>query len=357
MKRILFVLFYLPLFVKAQNKPLMIEGSAAGLYLNHTVAVKENYYSVGRLYNISPKEIAPFNNMELEKGLSLNQQIKIPLTANNFIQFNAAAADEALIPVYHTVKEKEGLYRISTTYNKIAVETLKQWNNIKGDAVSNGTKLIVGYLKVKKDLSPLSGMAKALPAVSPPAATVVIEVPVKEKAAAARPDISNETLPVVKNPAKEKPAAVKPAASEPVAAKEPAAVKKEEPAAVKETPAPKEITPARAAKNFNGGYFKNDFDKQTLREKITAEKGTGGIFKSTSGWEDGKYYCLHNTATPGTILKVTSTATGKSIYAKVLDMIPDMNQNDGILLRLSNAAAAELGTGENKFDCSINFSK
>ena len=36
------------------------------------------------------------------------------------------------------------------------LETLKQWNNIKGDAVKNGTKLIVGYLKVKTELSELA---------------------------------------------------------------------------------------------------------------------------------------------------------------------------------------------------------
>ncbi|MES2847648.1 MAG: LysM peptidoglycan-binding domain-containing protein, partial [Bacteroidota bacterium] len=145
MKRIFFFVLLLPFIATAQNKPLIIEGSSPNLYITHTVAPKENYYSVGRLYNISPKEIAPFNKLELEKGLSLNQVIKVPLTSN-FSQDAVVAADEALVPLYHTVKEKEGLYRIGTAYNKLPVETLKKWNNISGDVVSNGTKLIVGYL-------------------------------------------------------------------------------------------------------------------------------------------------------------------------------------------------------------------
>ena len=87
------------------------------------------------------------------------------------------------------------------------------------------------------------------------------------------------------------------------------------------------------------------------------ETGTGGIFKSTSGWEDGKYYCLHNTAAAGTILKITNKATGKSVYAKVLDLIPDIKQNESLIIRISNAAANALGTTQDKLECTINYSK
>ena len=37
-----------------------------GLYIAHTVAAKENFYSLGRLYSIPPKDIAAFNNLEME---------------------------------------------------------------------------------------------------------------------------------------------------------------------------------------------------------------------------------------------------------------------------------------------------
>ena len=67
------------------------------------------------------------------------------------------------------------------------------------------------------------------------------------------------------------------------------------------------------------------------------------LFRSTSGWDDGKFYCLHNSAKQGTIVKVTNTANGKSIYAKVLDMMPDLKQNDKLVIRISNAAADALG--------------
>jgi DNA topoisomerase VI subunit B len=87
------------------------------------------------------------------------------------------------------------------------------------------------------------------------------------------------------------------------------------------------------------------------------ETGRAAIFKSNSGWEDGKYYCLHNAASPGTIVKITNSSTGKSVYAKVLDVMPDIKQNEGVLIRLSNAAAAELGQEGSRFDCTLSFSK
>ena len=124
MKRLLIVLLSVPLFVLAQNKPLVIQGVSPNLYVNHTVTAKENYYSIGRIYNISPKEIAPFNNVAMEKGLSLGQALKIPLLAANFVQTGNAAADEVLIPVYHIVEGKESFYRMSVNYNKLPVETL-----------------------------------------------------------------------------------------------------------------------------------------------------------------------------------------------------------------------------------------
>ena len=330
MKLILLFLFSCPFFVGAQDKDLMVEGNSPNLYLSHTVAVKENFYSIGRLYNVSPKEIAPFNKLQLEKGLNPGQVIKIPLGKSNFFQTGTATADEAMIPLYHTVQEKEGLYRISINHNKLPVETLKKWNHLKTDAVSKGTKLVVGYLKVKKDQSALTAKAEK---------TKPVVVEEEKKAIADNTDnvkVIRTEIPPVKT--EEKPV-----------------VKEEE---KKETPpvvVPQIIS--GSGTDHQGGVFKSLFDSQTSDNAAVQETGVAGVFKSTSGWADGKYYCLHNSAAAGTIIKITNTASGKSIYAKVLDVIPDIKQNNGMLIRVSNAAADELGAGENNFNCTINYSK
>jgi LysM repeat protein len=225
MKRLLIVLFSFPLFVSAQNKPLVIEGVSPNLYVKHTVASKENYYSIGRIYNISPKEVAPFNNLVLESGLSLGQELKIPLSAANFVQTGDAGPDEVLVPVYHVVEGKESLYRIGVNYNKLPVETLKRWNNLKGDAVANGTNLIVGYLKVKKDLSSLANMAKTKPADNTAQAVETQNKTVAVK----KPEETKATTPPAKEPVKEKAPVTETAKKEPetgVTVKENEAAKK-----------------------------------------------------------------------------------------------------------------------------------
>jgi hypothetical protein len=97
------------------------------------------------------------------------------------------------------------------------------------------------------------------------------------------------------------------------------------------------------------------FIDQAGSKNMKEENGTAGVFKSTSGWEDGKYYCLHNTAPSGSIIKITNKNTQKTIYAKVLDVIPDLKQNTGILVRISNAGADELGAGETNFETIVNY--
>lgn len=334
MKRLLFLFLLSPFFSTAQDKPLLSEGISPGLYLTHKVASKENYYSIGRIYNISPKEIAPFNNLELESGLSLGQVIKIPLSAANFFQNGTAAADEIFVPVYHTVKGKEGLYRVAVNHNNLPLETLKQWNNIKGDAVKNGTKLIIGYLKVKSELS---GLSKKGIGTSINSNTVATVKPQETKTAA--PKTITATV--------EKKETVKPKTDESVQLNN-----KAETDVVK----PESKKTAKNKKVAEGG-FKNIYESQISNAETIQAEGTAGIFKSTSGWADKKYYCLQNNANAGTIIKITNTANDKFVFAKVLDLMPDIKQNEGLLLIISNAAAEELGAADGNFKCLIKYSK
>jgi hypothetical protein len=104
------------------------------------------------------------------------------------------------------------------------------------------------------------------------------------------------------------------------------------------------------APHFNGGKFKADFT-----DGGNSVAGQAGIFKSTSGWQDGKYYALINNVAVGTIVKITDQASGKSVYAKVLGQLPEMRESAGLMVRLSNAAAAELGEAEGRFNVALSY--
>ena len=307
---------------------LEIKGSGTNLYIEHTVTPRESLYSISRTYNVSPKELALFNHLSVETGLNLGQNIKIPLEASNFSQSEVATNGEALVPLYHTVAAKETLYRLGVNYNKVPLASLKKWNHLSSDALTEGSQMIVGFLKVDKNQSALAQQ---------PSKTVVQEsVPMAEKPAEKSPEVVVENNPV----------ADKAETSDVIANNE--TTSSEPPVATVNT---------KRNINFSGGYFKKLYDQQIEKKSPFYATGNAATFKSTSGWQDGKYYCFNNDAAPGTIVKITDNNSGNIVYAKVLDGIPDIKQNSRLALILSNAAAEELGVGEAKFNCVMSYVK
>ena len=147
--------------VFAQVSDLQVQGITPNLYLVHTVQAKENWYSVGRIYNISPKELAPYNTLSLDKPLAIGQVLKVPLVAENFSQDGNKEADEVFVPVRHLLQGKEWLYRASVNYNKVPMERLEKWNGVSKDHAKEGMDLIVGYLKVKAAQSALAAKGES----------------------------------------------------------------------------------------------------------------------------------------------------------------------------------------------------
>src|SRR5690242_18825425 len=131
------------------GQELFTHGAAADLHITHTVAAKETWFSIGKKFNLVPKEIAAFNKLSIDKPLEIGQTVKIPLTKSNFSQDDPSGSVDDLIPVYHIVQDKEWMYRISVNHNKVPIEKIERWNNITRDQAKAGTKLIVGFLNSK----------------------------------------------------------------------------------------------------------------------------------------------------------------------------------------------------------------
>ena len=332
---LLLISLFFAKFARSQSNELLIQGQTGKLYLEHTVVVKENWYSIGRLYNVTPKELGLFNNVALTQPLAIGQVIQIPLTAANFSQNGVKTPAETLIPLFHITQEKEWLYRISVNHNKVPIPSLEKWNKITPDQVHPGMHLIVGYLKVKTALSALtktaatSAVATTAPAPAPPPVTKPATV---------------DTTSTSKPPVVTKTNTATPPPPEPLVSTSPSS------APTKPLSAAPPPTPTPPAPHFNGGAFRGDFS-----DGGKSNSGQAGVFKSTSGWQDGKYYALMNNTTVGTIVKVTDATSGKTIYAKVLGSLPEMKESVGLAIRISNAAAAELGESEGRFNVQVNY--
>jgi LysM repeat protein len=321
-------------FAAAQKKELILKRSEKSFYLDHSVAAKESFYSIGRLYNVHPRHLASFNKLDMAKGIFIDQVVRIPLTDSNFTQQGNTGT-----PVYYMASDNEELSKISSVNNNVTLTSLRNWNNLTNDNLSSGTKLIVGFLKTK-----------GMPSVTITTAVKQSEPVVKneEKQVPVKPKVKTEVK------GEEKPLAVVPAVEEkPV-------VKTEEPAkAIPNKVIPNaimtEVSPAVAT--VDQGYFKRTFDQQVKGSPISKnETVTAGIFKTTSGWQDAKYYLLIDKVAPGTIVKVINPANNKAVFAKVLGEMSGIRQNEGMDIRISNAAAAALGiTEQDKYIVKVNY--
>ena len=311
---LLAILFFTCTFVFGQNE-LLVQSSSKGMFLQHTVKAKENYYSIGRLYHVTPKEIEAFNGLDMNHGLSIGQTLHIPLNASNFSQSASNGR-----PVFYVVEPKEGLYRVSQKNNNVLMVSLRKWNKLSNDKIAPGQKLIVGYL------APAESSVATTPATEPEKRTVAVQPPVVDK-------------PVEKK-------------EEPVKMEE----KKMDP------PASKPATPAQNVSNAvvinsNGGYFKPQFEQQVkARPAKTDESAAAGIFKTSSGWQDAKYYALIDHVEPGTIIRIVNPSNNKAVYAKVLGEMSGIRQNQGYDVRISNAAASALDVSDtDKFTVRVDY--
>jgi hypothetical protein len=329
----------------AQSEQLIIKENGKGSYVEHKVTAKENFYSIGRLFNVHPKHIASFNSLDMSKGLSLGQTIKIPLSDTNFNQKSQVG-----VPVYYVTGNNENLYRVSTNNNNILMEKLKQWNHLTSDKIPSGSKLIVGFV-----VNP-SAQALAVNNTQKPVATTPSNADVNkdEKSETSKQESNKEVVKQNQEEPKkqeERPKEELKKSNDVVQQNQDVKQKKDEPKKNNEVVQVKE-----EAKPEAQGYFKTSFDQQIKQQPLSKEQTvSSGIFKTTSGLTDAKYYLLMNGVEPGTIVKITNPSNNKVIYAKLLGEI-SVAQGQGLNIRISNAAATALDISEtDKFIVKLNY--
>jgi LysM repeat protein len=324
---------FLSIVVTAQD--FEIKSGSKGLFLVHKVAPKEGLFPLGRMYNVHPRHIANFNGIDFNKGLAIGQLINIPLSDTNFKQ-NVNTG----VPVYYIPDSKESLANISVKY-KTPMNSLRGWNNLRDDNVSPNSKIIIGFL-ITNELKD-----KVVTLVTETKPKVEESVSNVKKAEEQKKTVVTE---VVKEsePRKEEPKKVE------------SEIKKEAPPVVKEEPKKTEPVIVKQTESVNSdgtGYFRNNFYQQVKNTPQSKEQTvTSSIFKTNTGWQDGKYYLLINGVEPGTIVKLTNPSNSKFVFAKVLYSMDKIRENQGVDIRISDAAAASLSVNEtDKFILKVNY--
>ena len=303
--------------------------SAQSNYIVHTLKQGESLSMLAEQYHTSVGDIMRINGMHAESKLVYGAKIKIPSTkaqadavkkGSNAVVKTSPVTKPAN-EITHVVTKGETLYSISKKYN-INVEQIKTWNHLTDDNVKLGTLLIISDNGSDKfaTTQTQNQRVETNTVTQPTEQTLVVNTPDKQ------PDENINSKASTQQDTKTQP--------------------------LPQTQA--DINSQQQASDYSGeGYFASQF-KERKSKNMQHVSGISKIFKTASGWTDGKYYILANDIEPGTIVKITAD-NGSAVYAKVLWNMGDLKENTGINFRVSNATAAALHVNESSFNVRVSF--
>lgn len=339
----------------------------------HRIKANETLSSIAKANKTTVGDIMRLNGMNSKSILKVGEEIKLPNpetktpvtnkivtsvttiappveTPKKEVPIKAAASvvETSGNPIKYTVVKGDNLYRLSKKYN-VSEAQIIQWSGMKNDIIKPGQVLVVGQGMasspvITKDIIPV--IAKDTSIIKP--------VSLPKDTTATLKFVARETNKVVVIPAKidSSVAAIIDSVSVDTIKTIPKVVVKEKPTInidepVTDPPPIKKYAKYVEEEGFYAGYFnRKDISKNTTT-------GTVGTFKSTSGWNDKKYYILIDDITQGTIVMIT--ANHKSICAKVVGPLPNIKEDLKYLARINNAAADALGIQDTGFGVVINY--
>lgn len=261
----------------------------------HKVQAKETYYSLGRMYDLSPSKIMDYNgNVSLHPG----DIIKIP-TSQNFaskpVTFSSPAINEnakaetAKKEKTHKVAPGETLYAIASQYN-MRVDDLKLLNNLKSNSINVG--------QILKVIS----------------SEEVSITPTVEKNASGKPVVTEKVENKITNP---------------------------NPNRIKYIDSIDSQSSIEIPKNRYGITEMND-------------KGLA-VWIDDNNLDATKSYALHRVAPVGTIIKITNPMTNKSVFAKVVGRFTENETTKDVIIVVTKSCADAIGALDKRFLVNITF--
>ena len=98
----------------------------------------------------------------------------------------------------------------------------------------------------------------------------------------------------------------------------------------------------------------NTYSYQENNGTVT-EQGVATWLMEPSISKIDKFYALHRTASTGTIIKVKNPMTNRSVFVKVVGVLPDTGDNHDVLIKMTQSAARRLGILDSRFRVEISY--
>lgn len=299
------LLFITSLLFSAVQDSIEVKKENGKVYVVHEVEKGETLWRLSQRYNVSVETIKKANGGgELKEGNVIS--ILISEDESN------TATSSGQQPRTHKVEKKETLYSIAKKYN-ISVTDLKKWNNIKDNNINKGQELIVSNPEKDKKTTDDKKVADQKPTQSK---RHTVEKKETLFSISKRYDVSVEDLIKANNLSS---SSIKEGQTLII----PGSRKKKDPetseTAGKEV-APEDTLPDKA-------------------EEMIREEGIALLSKSEKLGEDFSF-CLHKSASPGTVIKIEVPSSGKKVWVRV---VGNFSKEENALLKVNPKVMEHLG--------------
>lgn len=326
--------------VAAAQEKLEVKGKVPSLYVLYVLNGSETLQTVSSQFGFSVKKLSDYNRININTSAVLPKgtKINIPLTHDNLLQRQT----ENSAPVVHVIGKGENIYRISKLYYNVPMSSLREWNHLTKDVVKPGQQLVIGYMVNAKPHTVPETNPVVVKEISPAIAQPVQQTQETGKKSREKKN-AGITVPVVK---KDAPVTSVTLTQEKKAeSKEPAEPTVKEDAVIHSDYIPRDD---------DEGYFAAAYAEHEKAQIQQFRSGDASTFKTISGWTDRKFYVLMNDVAPKTLVRITGQGN-KSICAMVLGPLQETKGASGLLIRISNSAAAALGLVDQKFTVTVTY--
>jgi peptidoglycan endopeptidase LytF len=355
----------------------------------HQIVAKDTYYSIGRRYGVSPKEIITYND---NKFLSLGIVIKVPTNmpfagqpakstaaAINTVLPGAVVQDNAVM-VDHAVQRKENLNMLAEKYGT-TVNEIKRVNNLKSINLQIGQVLKIPAKPgtTAEENTVAEPVKTEKPKEITSTVTTQIEAQYKKQAEAARKEVvqakaqaapvqtavkdpfvvhtvaSNETMYSIASKynltldqlkAKNNLSANSLYVGQKLLISGQYPVKSEERSVAEST----DNDTAEAVKSPSLRLPPSHYGLSQVDEKGM------GVFITDPDLDSSKMLVLHRTAPIGTIIQVTNPMTKRVTYAKVVGKFTENESTKDVIIVMTKAVADALGALDKRFLCNLTYS-
>lgn len=274
--------------------------------IEHEVKQDDNLFKLSKRYHVPPALLTDLNKIDFQTSLQPGSILYIPYGPYNQAKMTAKKRSDVR-PLYYIVRKYDNLYRLAHLAG-VQQKVMQQWNNMPDNYIEQGKRLFVGW--VLYDMS----------------------APVEDRVAKKKEDSSSaeKESPTMEHRVRE------------------LRVNENGDTVI----VYRKITPFDTLPEIHKAYLLQTDHEQVIME----EKGSAVFFQNKGKLSSSDvFFAFHNTAKPGTIIKVYNPGTDKTVFVKVLGAIPDSKLYHNSIIGIGDGAKAELGVIEDKAWCELTY--